>query len=336
MRHVFLLSALLVFLSACGPGRQQRKEGAITLTDVQGHKVVLNKPAEKVVCLFDPMMDAIFMLQMQHTLVGIPAETYADKELFIPYSLIDDRIKNKRLAIPGSNETANLESIIALKPDLVIAKHMSEGTIKALGEMSIAVYLASSEKYEQVLKELADVGQLLGATERAAELVAYTKQQFEMMQSAAAAVREKDRKKAYFTWANGRIYATTGRNSMMNDCLEFAGVSNVCTAPVDQPNVNAETLISWNPDMIVMWNDPAVLFYAKKELSAITAVKQKAIFNLMPMFFYNPHTIKSLTASMRIKAWAAGEAPETSLEEVKKMMIKYYGETNGNKLITLL
>ncbi len=330
------MAALLVYLSACTPGQRPDEEAAITLTDIQGNKVVLNKPAEKIVCLFDPMMDAIYMLQMQHKLVGIPAETYSDKELFTPFSLIDERIRDKRLAIPGSNETANLESIIALKPDLVIAKHMSAGSIRSLREMGIAVYLASSEKYSQVLKELEDIGQLTGAGERAAELAAYTRQQFDAMQSAAAAVPEKDRKKTYFTWAHGRIYATTGRNSMMNDCLEFAGVRNVCTAPVDQPDINAETLISWNPDMIVMWNDPADLFYAKKELSRVTAVEKKAIFNLMPMFFYNPHTLKSLTAAVRIRGWATGQTTEASLEAVREMILKYYGPTTGNQLITLL
>ncbi|MCW3464935.1 ABC transporter substrate-binding protein [Chitinophaga nivalis] len=336
MKHIFILAALLMYFSACNPGQRAGDDAAITLTDVQGNKVLLNKPAEKIVCLFEPMLDAIYMLQVQHKLVGIPAETYSDKEAFVPFSLIDERIRDKRLAIPGSNETANLESILALKPDLVIAKHMSDGTIQSLKDMGIAVYLASSEKYDQVLKELEDVGLLTGAVERAHELVAYTKQQFDTMQLAAAAVPEKDKKKAYFTWANGRIYATTGRNSMMNDCLEFAGVWNACTAPVDQPNINAETLISWNPDMIVMWNDPADLFYNKQELSGIKAVKNKAIYNLMPMFFYNPHTLKSTIAATRIKGWATGQTEEAALQEVKKMIVTYYGPVIGNQLITLL
>ncbi|MBV7530915.1 ABC transporter substrate-binding protein [Chitinophaga sp. sic0106] len=334
MKQLLILLAMLGYLSACTNSHHTPAAAAITLTDVQGNKVSLAKPAEKIVCLFDPMVDAMYMLQMQHKLVGIPAETYTDKELFTPYSLIDERIKNKRLATPGTNETANLESIIALKPDLVIAQHMNAGTIEGLQAMGIAVYLASSEKYEQVLQELEDLGKLTGAVDRASELVAYTQSQFDTMQSAAAAITAK--KKTYFTWANGRIFATTGRNSMMNDCLEIAGVINVCTAPVDQPNINAETLIGWNPDMIVMWNDPAELFYAKKELAGITAIKNKAIHHLMPMFFYNPHTLKSLTAAVRINGWATGRSDAASLEAVKKMIITYYGTTIGNQLITLL
>lgn len=335
-RYLFVL--LLVWVTGCKDNRKESAEEphVLSVTDVHGNDVVLKKPAEKIVCLFDPMVDAIYMLQMQHKLVGIPAETYIDKELFTYYSLIDERILEKSIATPGTNETSNLESILALRPDLVIAQHMSDGTIATLKKMGVAVYLASSHKYEQVLKELTDLGVLTGAGERANFLVNYVEAQFQQMKSAGVTTNEAAKKTVYFTWANGRIFATTGRNSMMNDCLVFAGVVNVCTADVDQPNINAETLVSWNPDMIVMWNDPAALFYKKKELAGINAVRQKKIFNLMPMFFYNPHTIKSLTASVRIKGWSLEEPNEVTLQTVKKIMITFYGETAGNKLMSLL
>lgn len=335
--HRFLV-VLLLWAGACKNSTDDLTGAPhrLSVTDVRGNQVTLGKPAEKIVCLFDPMVDAIYMLQMQHKLIGIPAETYVDKELFVPYSLIDERVKQKTIATPGSNETANLESILSLKPDLVIAQHMNDGTIKTLQKMGIAVYLASSEKYEQVLKELKDLGTLTGSEERANLLTDFVQQQFGQMKSAAEVTDEASKKSVYFTWANGRIFSTTGRNSMMNDCLVFAGVVNACTAPVDQPNINAETLVSWNPDIIVMWNDPADLFYQKKQLSGIAAVRNKNIFNLMPMFFYNPHTIKSLTASTRIRGWATAEPEETTLQTVKNIITTFYGETAATKLITLL
>lgn len=336
MKYIFLLLVVLSFAYSCSGVKYSKEVQNIVLTDVQGNEVQLKGPAERVVCLFDPAVDVIYMLQMQHKLVGIPAEMYSDKELFEPYSLIDVRVREKSLAIPGSNETANIESIISLHPDLVIAQHISDGTRQTLRQMGIAVYLASSEKYEQVLKELADIGRLTGATDRAAELLSYTRSQFETLQNHALHLETDKRKRVYFTWANGRIFSTTGRNSMMNDCLEFAGVTNVCDAPLDQPNINAETLIRWNPDMIVMWNDPPQLFYNRKELWAINAVQQKKIFNLMPMYFYNPHTIKSLAASKRIQHWADGLDEAASMSAIKETIIKIYGEEAGQKLIILL
>jgi len=332
---------LFLFITCCFAGCVSDKipangKEALQVTDVQGNTVTLDKPAEKIVCLFDPMVDAIYMLQVQHKLVGIPAETYADRELFTPYSHIDDRVKNRAIATPGSNETANLESIIALKPDLVIVQHMNAGSIRSLQQMGIAVYQASSEKYEHVLKEIEDIGLLTGAEERAKTIRDFAVELFTEMKEAATAVPEENKKTVYFTWANGRIFSTTGRNSMMHDCLVFAGLENVCTSSIDQPNINAETLLSWNPDIIVMWNDPATLFYSKKELEEINAVKHRQIFNLMPMFYYNPHTLKSLCAAVRMKGWGYAQPESEMLEKVKEIIIQLYGPETGNKLNTLL
>ncbi len=332
---------LFLFITCCFAGCVSDKipsngKEALQVTDVQGNTVTLDKPAEKIVCLFDPMVDAIYMLQVQHKLVGIPAETYADRELFTPYSHIDDRVKNRSIATPGSNETANLESIIALKPDLVIVQHMNAGSIRSLQQMGIAVYQASSEKYEHVLKEIEDIGLLTGAEERAKMIRDFAVELFTEMKEAATAVPEENKKTVYFTWANGRIFSTIGRNSMMHDCLVFAGLENVCTSSIDQPNINAETLLSWNPDIIVMWNDPATLFYSKKELGEINAVKHRQIFNLMPMFYYNPHTLKSLCAAVRMKGWGYAQPESEMLEKVKEIIIQLYGPETGNKLNTLL
>lgn len=333
MQKIFSFIILALLLS-CNNTTDEKRNGNLRVTDVQGNVVVLNKPAEKIVCLFDPMVDAIYMLQQQHKLIGVPAEMYADAELYTPYSLIDDRIKQKSIAIPGSNETANIESIIGLKPNLVVAQHMSAGNIQTLQQMGIAVYLASSEKYEQVMKEIEDIGILTGAADRSKVLLEYARSQFSQMQRAATTAAAK--KKVYFTWANGKIFSTTGRSSMMNNVLEFAGVENVCTAPLDQPNINAETLIHWNPDMIVMWNDPADIFYNKPELAGIKAIQQKAIYNLMPMFFYNPHTLKSLCASMQINGWAQQKDSAVVKANIRNVIMELYGPALGNKLNAIL
>lgn len=323
---------LALLATSCGTNNNKPQTAdAIVVTDAAGNTITLSKPAQKIVALFDPAVDAIYMLQAQETLVGIPAETYADPELYGPYKEIDTRIQQKTIATPGSNQTADIESIIQLKPDLVIVQHMTPGSINLLKQMNIPVYQAAAQKYEHVIKELKDLGKITGKEERAAELLQYADSAFSAMQQSGAAVAQK--KKAYFAWANGRIFSTAGRGSMMHNTLEFAGVENVCTTDIDQPNINPETLLQWNPDMIIMWNDSPDLFYKKQELKAIHAVQQQQIFNLMPMFFYNPHTLKSLAAAVAIHQWAYGSGTEGHREKVKSIIKRFYGEENGSKLL---
>lgn len=328
---------LLSLVFACGnkTETESKTNSKIEVTDTKGNVVTLDKPAERIVCLFDPAVDMIQMLGAADQLVGVPVETYMDDEVYKPLSLIDPRIAKKELKTPGSNELQQIEEIIALKPDLLIVQNLSEGMVNTLKSMGISVYMFTSESRENLFKELNDVSILTGKEARGKELADFANKKFEILDKEANARPEKDRKVVYFTWANGRIYSTAGRNSMMNDCLVYAGTVNACTSPIDQPNINPETLVSWNPDMIVMWNDDPALFYNKKELANVTAIKDKAIYNLMPMFFYNPHTLKSLCASIAIKEWAYGD-PSKVKKEVQEIMEVLYGKENADKLATLL
>lgn len=338
MRLLYLLFISLVFLTSCNSSSDKKSENSreISVTDIQGNEIQISKPAERIVCLFDPSVDVIYMLQAQDKLVGIPAETYYDNELYDYYKHIDSRILNKELATPGSNELANLESIIQLNPDLVIAQQLPESIVRTLQQMDIPVYIAAAARYEDLMKEMKDISLLTGKKERGEQLISYAQNKIADLQKRTASHESSSPKSVYFTWANGRIFSTAGRNSMMNDCLDLAGVKNVCPSEIDKPNINPETLIEWNPDMIVMWNDSPDLFYNKKELGGITAIQQKQIHNLMPMFFYNPHTFKSLCAAVAINNWAYGAKDMDSKEETKEILLELYGDNTGQELIKYL
>ncbi len=337
MRLLYLLIGM-IFVTSCSNSSDKRSENTkeISVTDIQGNEIHISKPAERIVCLFDPSVDVIYMLQAQDKLVGIPAETYFDNELYDYYKHIDSRILNKQLATPGSNELANLESIIQLNPDLVIAQQLPESIVRTLQQMNIPVYIAAAARYDDLKKEMKDISLLIGKEERGKQLITYAENKIKELDERTSSQKDSLPKTVYFTWANGRIFSTTGRNSMMNDCLDLAGVENVCPSEIDKPNINPETLIEWNPDMIVMWNDSPDLFYNKKELNGITAIQQKQIHNLIPMFFYNPHTFKSLCAAVAINNWAYGSEDKDSKEETKEILLELYGENTGTELIKYL
>ena len=337
MRLLYLLIGM-VFVTSCSNSSDKRSQNTkeISVIDIQGNEIQISKPAERIVCLFDPSVDVIYMLQGQNKLVGIPAETYFDNELYDYYKHIDSRILNKELPTPGSNELANLESIIQLNPDLVIAQQLPESIVRTLQQMNIPVYIAAAARYDDLKKEMKDISLLIGKEERGTQLINYAENKIKKLKERTSSKKDSLSKTVYFTWANGRIFSTTGRNSMMNDCLILAGVENICPSEIDKPNINPETLIEWNPDMIVMWIDSPDLFYNKKELGGITAIQQKQIHNLIPMFFYNPHTFKSLCAAVAINNWAYGSKDKDSKEETKAILLELYGENTGKELIKYL
>lgn len=325
---VFVVS--LLGLLSCTNKEGQYQNFEITVVDSKGNEIAINKPVEKIVVLFEPLLDAVYMLQAEEKLVGVSSKLYNNDDTFAYLSLIDDRVKNKQIITPGDEESLNIESIIGIKPDLVIGYNIPESTVENLKNMGISVYIGKSETYADVEKEMTDLGILLGKEERSKVLLQYVNKELAKIQENIKNITPKT---AYFSWANGRIFTTAGTESMMGKCLEFAGVKNVVTSAIDMPNINPELLVSWNPDVIYMWNDSPNLFYERQQLKDINAIKNKEIYNLMPMFFYNPHNLKALLTSTQIQNWAYKLISEKEMKELlKNHLTVLYGEDKGEVL----
>ncbi len=53
----------------------------------------------------------------------------------------------------------------------------------------------------------------------------------------------------------------------------------------------------------------------------------------MPMFYYNPHTLKALLTTLKINFWAYGELTQEDLgKEVEDILQTLYGKDKGGKL----
>lgn len=341
MKHCRNITIAILFitgtflLSGCANrgSTDPEKKKAISVKDALGQAIELDQPVERIVCLYEPALDALYMLNAEAKIVGIFNGIYTSEELYPYYAKLDDRIQQKQLSVPGNNGDGNIESIMMLNPDIVILQAAQEELATALRSVGVKVYTANVEKYNEVFQTMRDLAMLTGKEERAHELVTYVENEYATMKSRASTITTK--KKAYFSWAHGRIFSTAGRNSMMNFCLEIAGVENACPFELDQPNINPETLVDWNPDLIIMWNDSPHEFYKRKELSEVSAVRNKQIYNLLPMFFYNPHTLKSLSTAVSIHNWAY-PSPEVNVKhQVESILLKLYGE-KGKKLTSLI
>lgn len=333
---LFLCTTLCLFTLSCNQlatsGTDREDKHQITVKDALGEQVTLGKAAQRIVCLYEPGLDALYMLHADSNLIGIYHEVYTS-DIYPFYAKLDSRIAEKKLPSTGTNHGAHIEHVIQLAPDLVIAHAAQEDMVKALRNAGIQVYAVHANVQEEVLKTVQDISILTGTEERGAELISYVQHEVETMKKRTHGM--KNQKRVYFTWAYGRVFSTTGTKSMMHTCLEMAGVTNVCPFEVDQPNINAETLIKWDPDMIVMWNDSPSLFYDRQEFRQIGAVKNKQIFNLVPMFLYNPHTLKALCTASAIHQWAYPEAHTNAKQSVEKTLTRLYGKDHAEKIITL-
>lgn len=322
-------SAVLLALQSCNnPKNSSTKENSanaeVSATDSRGKKIILPHEAMRVVVLYNALVDDIYMLQAGEKMVGIPQQVYEMEDTYSFLSRLDDRIKNRSIATPTfGGQAGNTESIVGLKPDLVLTFNTDEDNINQIENLGIPVFTFSSLNDEKILDELKNVGKLLGKEKRAEEVTGYIAEEVKKMRAA----RATSSKKIYYAWSKGRIMSTSGKGSLIDMAITLSGAQNACPVPVEAPNISAETMYKWNPDLIILWNSKLSDVYSLKELETLPAVKNKQVFVMSPSFPYDPHTVKFMLFAKQLRHWCMPEYTQEQLDrDVKRTFEVIYGK----------
>nr|WP_321396405.1 ABC transporter substrate-binding protein [uncultured Desulfobacter sp.] len=307
---------------------------AVTATDFSGRTIDLKRPARHVVCLIESALTGIYMLGAQDQVTGVSAQVY-QKGIFKYYEAMDDRIARRSLPDPGSWDHVNMESLVALSPDLVIIwADQAQETAEISGK-GIPVYGVSLSSIPDVLKEIRDLGVLLGKQDRADQLLAFANQEVNKLSRTHPDSSPKPG--VYFIWSQG-ILDSSGSPSTVDDMITLAGGRNVCgDMPMEHTVISQEKLLGLKPDIIVMWPNPRL---SPEQIMGhplwrhLPASKNRRVFELPSAFYCDLWTLKCLYVISRIHAicqpYSARQFDEK--KERSRIMNALYGNALGNRL----
>jgi iron complex transport system substrate-binding protein len=302
---------------------------SLTVKDFRGQRLILKKPVERIVCLIESSLSGLFMLGAEKRIVGISTNVYQGS-VFPYYAALDQRIKNKSIPAPGNWDFVNIESVIALKPDLVIIWADQRESIKALEDRGIAVYGVFVARKEDVYKEMLDFGIMTGTRARAEELISYTKSEIERFRKRIVSIPELHKPAVYYMWAQGNLETSCG-GSTVNDLIELAGGRNVCASIArEHAVVKLENVLAWNPEVIVMWynekKNPADIMN-DPQWKTVRAVKSRQVHEFPEVFLCDLWTLKFHYAVKMVAKWSHPSLfQDIDLEKEKmNMMKKLYG-----------
>lgn len=152
----------------------------------------------------------------------------------------------------GSFDNVNVEEILKLNPDVVIASIGSPQGNQKIEEAGIPVVTVLTGKgdVEGLKKELLMLGELFNKQEQAKALVAYWEKNLKMIADRTAAIPEEQKKKVYYML--GDFLHTNGEGSWGQHFITAAGGINVAKEIGDARDINIEQLLNWNPDTIIL------------------------------------------------------------------------------------
>jgi iron complex transport system substrate-binding protein len=278
-------------------------------------------------------LSGMYMLQAENQIIGISSGVY-NESTFAQYADLDARIKNKTLPAPGNWDFVNIESIVALQPDLVIMWASQTESIESIEKHGIPVYGVLLKSVNDVYKEIQDFGIITGKSQRADSLIRYTQNDINQLLSTIN-IAGNEKKNIYFMWPQG-LLETAGITSTVNEIIELAGAKNSCRTSQEHVVINKERLLDWNPDVIVMWYNPLKSpddIIKLSELQYINAIKYRQVYELQSVFLCDLWTLKFPYAVKLLAKWCYPASTEglNMDTENHKMLVKLYGE-KGEKL----
>ena len=260
----------------------------IAVRDDGGATLTLAQPARRIVTLAPHLAETLYAAGAGDALVGA-----------VEYSSYPAAARNKPSV--GGYSRLDLEAIVALKPDLVIAWQSgnSAAQIERLRALGLTVYLSQPRRIDDVAGEIERIGRLAG-TEAVGDAAAARFRQ------RLAALRQRYGARPpvrtfYHIWQQPLM--TVGGTQIISSVIALCGGENVFSKlPALAPTVSVEAVIAANPEAIVasgMGESRPEWLDDWKRWTSITAVARDNLF-FVPPDLIQRHTPRLLDGAERL------------------------------------
>jgi iron complex transport system substrate-binding protein len=285
---LFVLMLFVGALAGCAEKKDQVKEDhkasdekkteqvafPVTIKDGLNNKVVITKKPERIISLMPSNTEIAFALGLGKEVVGVSDFDNYPVEA------------TKKEKIGGQN--FNVEKIIALKPDLVLA-HASSAKTSAAGLTQLknagiqVLVVNDAQNFDQVYDSINMIGKATGETEKAAEIIKGMKEKLAEIKDKAKNIKEK--KKVFVEVSPSPEIYTTGKNTFMDEMLKTINAENIASDQAGWIKIDQEAMIKRNPDVIITTygfyvKNPTEQVLKRKGWENVNAVKNKQVFDV--------------------------------------------------------
>lgn len=208
----------------------------LVIGSVQAQAAPSNDTPRRIVSLTPHITEMLFAIGAGPQVVGVDSAS-------------DYPVEVLKLPKVANYQSLNLESLLQLKPDLVIGWDSTQSRLKPqLEQFHIPLVLLHSQHLTDLPKELRQLGSLTGHDEQAKELAHQLEQRFQYY-AQQAAQRKTKISVFYQLWYAPLM--TVAKGSYIEEILELCGAENpFANSPVAYPQVSAEAVIAANPEII--------------------------------------------------------------------------------------
>lgn len=214
---------------------------SITITDALGRSITIRLPVKSVVPMNSDVVEMMRALNAENRVTGVFSEIVRERKFW-------GRLADKPKV--GSWREADMEALAKIHPDLVIAYERNPGPEleKRLKPMGIQVLRLNFYKLKTMDREIRDLGRILHAEARAAELCSWYGGYFSLIEKRLKTVRERP---SVYVESYSDYHAAGPGSGGAEMCAMAGGRNLVSEFSIPYPEVNPEWVVTRNPEVII-------------------------------------------------------------------------------------
>lgn len=266
-RKLCILSIIFCFFLSCNNRRNQHTN---SYTDSYGREIKISNltKVQRIISVAPSMTELFFLLDNGQSLIA--RSNYCD---YPPEA--------RELPSIGTIIEPNIEYILALQPDLVVASdHFTKENVSKLEQFNIPVYIGKQgENLEDFYNIINDMGQLINKKERAAGLITEMKTQISEINKRVQSLNNHPKVYYMISFGESGDY-TAGKDTFIANLIRIAGGINIA----DDANgwaYSREKLFAGNPDLILIsYKEMETSLKNDHTYSKLRAVQNNKVYTL--------------------------------------------------------
>ena len=231
-----LISGLL--LNAPAIAVAQSAAQTVVVTDDSGAQTSFAAPPQRIVSLNTGHTETVFALGAGDRLVAV--DSYSN------YPSAAQQAQPRLNTYP----TVSIETIVSLRPDLVLALVEKDDVLDQLRQQGVPVLKLFPRDFETTTQEIATLGRVLGVAERGQSIAAEMRARRD---NVLEAVADAPRPKLFYEMdaSDQTKPFAAGPNGFYGQLVDLAGAANIyADVPGDFAQVSAESVVARDPDLI--------------------------------------------------------------------------------------
>jgi iron complex transport system substrate-binding protein len=276
----FLFFILNLFLLI---GLSNTVDYPLTVIDVTGTAVTIPQEPQRIISIAPSNTEILFALGLEDKIVGITN-----------YCNFPEETKN--IEKIGETFPLNLEKIVSLKPDLILAYAGQLNEIPRLRELGLNTIVIEPLSLKETLKSIQMVATVGGIPEKGNILVKNLSQRVDQIKTEVSNLEITKKPKVFI----GGIYETIwtpGEGTLFNELISLAGGTNIAAGFSGWTKISLEFIVKEDPDIIIIpigaMNPGDELkikenIYQRPGWSNLSAVKTQKIFIVNEDLFFRP------------------------------------------------